>query len=72
MEEEEQVRDVLLATLDCLLLQALNEQAERLKVVRLRPLKPGVAVFMIVSAAQNGGLTAGAVAIGEGGKAPPM
>jgi hypothetical protein len=34
--------------------------------------KPGVAVFMIVAPAAGGGLTAGAVAIGEGGKAPPM
>jgi hypothetical protein len=34
--------------------------------------KPGVAVFMIVAPAAGGGLTAGAVAIGEGGKPPPM
>ena len=34
--------------------------------------KPGVSVFMIVAPAAGGGLSAGAVAIGEGGKAPPM
>ncbi|HZL00692.1 MAG TPA: hypothetical protein VFC47_12410 [Caulobacteraceae bacterium] len=34
--------------------------------------KPGVPVFMIVAPGAGGALTAGAVAIGEGGKAPPM
>lgn len=34
--------------------------------------KPGVSVFMIVAPAAGGGLSSGAVAIGEGGKAPPM
>jgi hypothetical protein len=34
--------------------------------------KPGVSVFMLAFQAAGGVLTAGSVAIGEGGKAPPM